>query len=100
MKRLNLAILFGGNSDEYEVSLSSAASVMQNLNRDKYNIIMVGITREGKWLKYIGSIEDIKNDRWHRHSSCLSAFFSPSREFKGLIEIINKEVQIIPIDLV
>jgi D-alanine-D-alanine ligase len=48
--KLNLALIFGGRSGEHEVSLMSASSVMANLDIDKYNVLQVGITREGKWL--------------------------------------------------
>lgn len=49
-KKLKVAVLFGGRSGEHAVSLRSAASVMEAMDRDKYEIIPVGITEEGKWL--------------------------------------------------
>ncbi len=48
--RLDVAVLFGGRSAEHTVSLVSAAAVMGAMNRDKYNVIPVGITLEGRWL--------------------------------------------------
>ena len=53
-KKVSLAVLFGGRSSEHEVSLMSAASVLENLDREKYDIYMVGITKEGRWLLYTG----------------------------------------------
>jgi D-alanine-D-alanine ligase len=50
MSRLKIAVLFGGRSGEHEVSLASASSVMSALDPDKYEIIPVGITREGAWI--------------------------------------------------
>lgn len=50
MKKLTVAILFGGRSGEHEVSLQSARSVMDQINRDKFEIVLVGITQEGQWL--------------------------------------------------
>jgi D-alanine---D-serine ligase len=100
MERFNVVVLFGGCSNEYEVSLNSASAVIENLDQDKYNIIMVGITREGTWLRYGGSTKEIRHDRWHTHSSCLPAFLSPSREIKGLIELKNTEFNITPVDIV
>ncbi len=50
MKQKNLAIMFGGRSGEHVVSLRSAASIMKVIDREKYRIIPVGITREGTWL--------------------------------------------------
>lgn len=44
MQKKKIAIIFGGNSTEYEVSLQSAFSVFENINHDKYDIIPIGIT--------------------------------------------------------
>ncbi len=49
-KKINLAVIFGGKSGEHEVSLSSARGVMKNLNKEKYNVIPVAITKKGNWL--------------------------------------------------
>lgn len=49
MKKIRVGILFGGRSGEHEVSLSSAASVLQALDPDKYEVVPIGITREGSW---------------------------------------------------
>jgi len=45
-----LAILFGGRSTEHEVSLISAAGILENIHKDRYEILPIKITREGKWL--------------------------------------------------
>lgn len=50
MKRIRVGILFGGRSGEHEVSLLSAASVLRAIDRRKYDVIPVGITREGRWV--------------------------------------------------
>jgi len=50
VKKLNVAIIFGGRSGEHEVSLVSATSVIKNLDKQKYNIIQIGITKGGEWL--------------------------------------------------
>lgn len=49
-RRKNLAVFFGGRSGEHVVSLRSAASIMGAVDRERYKIIPVGITREGRWL--------------------------------------------------
>lgn len=59
MNRTKLAILFGGKSPEHEVSLRSAASVISALHHDRYDLRLIGITKEGIW-KY-GELEDPKN---------------------------------------
>jgi D-alanine-D-alanine ligase len=49
-KRLRVGILFGGRSGEHEVSLLSAASVLEAIDKSKYDVVPIGITKEGKWL--------------------------------------------------
>ena len=44
-----IAVIFGGNSTEYEVSLQSASSVFENINKDIFEIVPIGITRNGDW---------------------------------------------------
>ncbi len=50
MKKLRVGILFGGRSGEHEVSLLSAASVLKAVNKDKYEVVPIGISKEGRWL--------------------------------------------------
>jgi len=50
MKPKKVAVVFGGRSGEHVVSLRSAASIMEAIDKDKYDIVPVGITREGTWL--------------------------------------------------
>ena len=49
-KKLRLGVIFGGRSGEHEVSLMSARSVMSALDADKYEIVPIGITKQGRWL--------------------------------------------------
>jgi D-alanine-D-alanine ligase len=50
MEKLRVGILFGGRSGEHEVSLLSAASVLNAIDRDKYEVVPIGITKDGRWL--------------------------------------------------
>jgi D-alanine-D-alanine ligase len=50
MKKLRVGILFGGRSGEHEVSLLSAASVLNAIDREKYEVVPIGITKDGRWL--------------------------------------------------
>ncbi len=49
-KKLRVGILFGGRSGEHEVSLLSAASVLKSIDREKFEVVPIGITKEGRWL--------------------------------------------------
>jgi D-alanine-D-alanine ligase len=48
--KTRVAVLFGGRSGEHEVSLASATSIMENLDPSRYEVIPVGITKDGRWL--------------------------------------------------
>jgi D-alanine-D-alanine ligase len=50
MKKLRVGILFGGRSGEHEVSLLSAASVVSAIDKSKFELVPIGITKEGRWL--------------------------------------------------
>lgn len=50
MKKLTVALLFGGRSGEHEVSLQSARSVMDQIDRERFNVVPVGISKDGQWL--------------------------------------------------
>jgi len=50
MKKLRVGILFGGRSGEHEVSLLSAASVFSAIDKNKYEVVPIGITKEGRWV--------------------------------------------------
>jgi len=64
MKRLNIMVIFGGKSGEHEVSLMSVTSILNVMNRERYNIIPVGITKDGIWKVYNGPIEKIATGEW------------------------------------
>ena len=64
MSKINVALIFGGKSGEHEVSLLSTASIYKHINRDKYNVFTIGITKEGRWMFYDGNEENIKNGNW------------------------------------
>lgn len=50
MNKKRIAVIFGGNSTEYEVSLQSAYSVLKNINTDAFDIFPIGITRSGNGI--------------------------------------------------
>lgn len=56
MKKLKVAVVFGGKSAEHEVSLQSARNVIEGLNKDRYEVIPIGIDKKGRWL--LGNTEN------------------------------------------
>lgn len=76
LNKITLLCLFGGVSEEHEVSIVSAASVLTNINREKYDIITVGITKAGKWLLYEGDVAHLTKDTWLDYAT-KEAFLMP-----------------------
>ena len=68
MNKVKVAILFGGKSSEYGVSLHSTASVLYNMP-EEFEVSMYGISRDGNWYKYTGSIEALENDQWQENAT-------------------------------
>lgn len=60
MSKLKVAVIFGGTSTEHDVSIVSGTSVIQNLNKEKYEIYPTYIDKEGNWHKYTKEINEIK----------------------------------------
>jgi D-alanine-D-alanine ligase len=65
-----IAVLFGGQSTEHEVSTASATSVLKNINRAKYDVYPIGITKNGVWFKYTGNLDNIESGEWEKDESC------------------------------
>lgn len=61
-----IGIVFGGRSGEHEVSLMSAASVISAVDRKKFEVVTIGITREGKWKLYNGPVSLIPSGEWEK----------------------------------
>ncbi|OPX44837.1 D-alanine--D-alanine ligase [Ruminiclostridium hungatei] len=64
MAKKRVAVIFGGQSSEHEVSRVSAQSVIENIDKSKYDVIMIGITKEGQWLTYEGPAQKIGSGEW------------------------------------
>ena len=99
MKKLNVAVFFGGCSPEYSVSLSSASGVILNLDTEKYNPLMIGITSSGSWYYYTGPVQKLLNDTWHNDQDCTPAVLSPNRGENCLLLLEDKSITRIPVDI-
>jgi len=62
--KIQLCVVFGGQSGEHEVSRISATNVLEAINQDKYDITVVGITKKGVWCIYSGDYQNIGNGTW------------------------------------
>ncbi|NLG93603.1 MAG: D-alanine--D-alanine ligase, partial [Clostridiales bacterium] len=85
MGKKKIAVVFGGCSSEHEISCISAASVIDNLPKDKYEPICLGITKKGRWYLFSGPTEEIADGRWERNALNVPAFLSPDRNTGGIV---------------
>lgn len=97
MEKRKIAVLFGGCSPEYSVSLESAHGVITHMDRTKYEPVMVGITPEGDWFHYTGDVDKLPSDTW-REGPCAPAAVSPSRGERALLVFGEKGVEQILLD--
>ena len=99
-QRKRIAILFGGCSPEYGVSLQSAYSVITHLDREKYEPVLIGISNAGDWSQYVGEIEKILIDTWCNEEDCIPVVVSPNRTVHGIVTIKNGKIRETHIDAV
>lgn len=93
-----IAILFGGCSSEYEVSLESAYAVISHLDTTKYEPVLIGITREGNWYLYQGEWSQIQIDTWYTAETCQPAVILPDKKLHGLMVYGKNEPDYISLD--
>jgi len=98
LNKKTIAVLFGGQSSEHEVSRISASTIISNIDQNKYFVIPVGITKDGRWMIYNGPVENIKNGEWEKYGT--PAVLSPDASHKGLLKIVGTKVKLIPVDAV
>jgi len=100
VKKTNVCILFGGISPEHEVSLRSAESVLNNIDKEKYNIFPVGITKEGDWILYGGTDYSLlPSGEWREHPANRKATISPVRG-QGLLSfegdcVVREQIDVV-----
>ena len=93
-----IAVLFGGCSSEYSVSLQSAYAVISHMDREKYTPILIGITKQGDWYSFDGDITEIISDTWYHSASCVPVAVSPNRSEHVLLKYTDNILEKIPID--
>ncbi len=97
-----VAIIFGGESSEYEVSCVSAANVADNLDSELFDALLVGITKDGKWWIFKGSTDELRDYTWKEKRSLLvPAVISPCKAHHGILALNGADgtFEIIRIDI-
>lgn len=98
-RKKKIAILFGGCSTEYEVSLQSAWAVITHTDPEKYEIYTVGLAREsGQWFWYRGDPDRIARDTWLESGACLPVCIPTDRRVQGLLYRREGQEQVLRLD--
>lgn len=84
MNRITAAVIFGGQSSEHEVSCMSAANIIEQIDKEAYDLLLIGITKEGRWLK-VDSLEEVKSGAWKESQT--EAVISPDACRQCVMEI-------------
>lgn len=79
MTKRKIAVLFGGHSPEYNISLSSAYGVLSHLDKERFQPYPIGISKEGKWFYFRGSLKKIKEDTWENKEDSIPCIFPQER---------------------
>jgi D-alanine-D-alanine ligase len=74
--KINIGVVFGGKSSEHEVSLISASNVMEAMDRTRYDVTPIGITRDGEWHLFNGELSEIADGTWETDREHLISDFS------------------------
>ncbi len=85
MNRKTVAVIFGGQSSEHDVSCVSAATVLDNIDKEKYDVILIGITKKGEW-KLVEDRMLLKDNEWEKGT--VTAIISPEQT-KGSVLVIK-----------
>ena len=100
MSKIKVAVLFGGVSNEHDISLISATNIINAIPKDKYEVIPIGITKKGRWLFYPGDVSLIASGNWDTHPDCVPAVILPDPMYKGIVKIVDGTYSITKIDVV
>ncbi len=93
-----IAVIFGGCSPEYGVSLQSASAVISHLDQTSYAPVPIGITEQGDWFYFSGDIEKISTNTWHNSADCVPVAVSLSRSDPALLKYGSDQIEKISID--
>lgn len=92
-------VIFGGASSEHLVSCVSASYVISHIPNDKYDVVTVGITKDGEWYLYEGDVSFLPEDKWLENGKITKAVLSPDRKDKALLVFRENAVEKIKIDV-
>src|ERR1051325_9549701 len=88
-RKIRVGVLFGGQSSEHEVSLASARSVMSAMDPDKYEVVPIGITKQGRWLAAGAPMALLRAGVSPDTSPKLTSMLAPDPTGQGRAEIVE-----------
>ena len=98
MSKQNLAVIFGGQSSEHEISCMSASNIIQCIDAQRYDIILIGITKEGHWVE-AADLNAVQDGSWRQSKT--SIVLSPDATRRGLYRMSEDEkVQFVRLDVI
>ena len=97
MDKKRIVVLFGGQSSEHLVSCMSAANVIGQIDTSRYELLLIGITEEGHWLR-ADSLEDVRTGAWKE--STTEAIISPDATSHSVVLTEQGTSRNVPVDVV
>ena len=94
MSKKTIAVLFGGASSEHDVSTISAKGILSNINKEKYNLVLIGISKNGEWFLFDDDINLLPNDEWLNSKSLKKAFISPDTAVHGIVTEDGEQIYV------
>ncbi|WP_124067011.1 D-alanine--D-alanine ligase family protein [Clostridium sp. E02] len=97
MKKNTVVVLYGGQSSEHVVSCMSVINVIDHIDQEKYDLLLIGITEEGHWIK-TDSVNQIKDGTWKNGN--VTAILSPDASMKSVVLLHGEKAEMIHVDVV
>src|SRR5215213_6899520 len=97
MDKIKIGVVFGGRSGEHEISVRSAKSVIEQIDKDKYEVVPIAITKEGNWLNPVESLGLLPSPTQELLLNEIGGFprnliaFSGDTNYKGLIKLETQQ---------
>lgn len=94
MSKCRVVVLFGGVSEEHDISVKSAGEIAKSINKNIYEVIFIGITKKGEW-----KLCDSPKQGWEKDAK-VTAIISPDRMQRGILLFEEDNVRICPVDVI
>jgi len=97
MSKIKVAVLFGGKSTEHEVSCKSVFSVIKNIDSTKYEVVLIGLAKNGDWLPYNGEALNITDGSWEIEARKKTNISSDGNDLTEGLKVLMKCDVVFPV---